>query len=145
LTKSLKLNYTASSSNIVQNYLNKDNEPIDSFKISDNYWNIGEPNKHAQQFVLSYEIPLSKIPVFGFVKANLTYTGDYNWQRSSEALTKIEVDGTSYNLGNTVQNANTTNLNASFNMESFYKYIGISKNSNNTRVPKKPTTPKVLS
>jgi cell surface protein SprA len=31
LTKSLKLNYTASSNNIVRNYLNQDNEPIDSF------------------------------------------------------------------------------------------------------------------
>jgi cell surface protein SprA len=29
LTKSLKLNYTASSNNIVRNYLNQDNEPID--------------------------------------------------------------------------------------------------------------------
>ncbi|HEU4789969.1 MAG TPA: cell surface protein SprA, partial [Flavobacterium sp.] len=142
LTKSLKLNYTASSSNIVKNYLDKNGEPIDSFKISDNYWNVGEPNKHTQQLVLNYEIPLSKIPVFSFAKANLTYTGDYNWQRSSEALTKIEVDGTTYNLGNTVQNANTINLNASFNMESFYKYIGITKSTKNASIAKKPITPK---
>ncbi|WP_281637277.1 cell surface protein SprA [Flavobacterium marginilacus] len=142
LTKSLKLNYMASSSNIVKNYLNNDNEPIDMFKISENYWNIGDPNKHTQQFVLNYEIPLSKIPAFSFVKANLSYTGDYNWQRSSEALSKIEVDDSTYNLGNTVQNASTTNLNMTLNMESFYKYIGISKSSNTTVATSKKTVPK---
>lgn len=136
LTKSLKLNYSSSSSNIVKNYLNNDNQPIDDFKISDNYLNLGEPNKHAQKIIVTYDIPLDKIPVFNFVKANLTYTGDYNWQRSSEALTKIEVDGTNYNLGNTVQNANTSNLSASFNMETFYKYIGISKENMPKSTPK---------
>jgi cell surface protein SprA len=137
LTKSLKLNYTSSSSNIVKNYLNQDNEPIDSFKILDNYWNIGEPNKHTQKLIVSYEIPINKFPVFSFVKANLNYTGDYNWQRSSEALAKIEVDGIKYNLGNTIQNSNTSNLNASFNMETFYKYIGISVKTNNSNAAKK--------
>nr|WP_315247241.1 cell surface protein SprA [uncultured Flavobacterium sp.] len=139
LTKSLRLNFTSSSGNIVKNYLNSDNLPIDNFKISDNYFNPGKPNKHTQKLVITYEIPLNKIPVFSFVKANLTYTGDYNWQRSSEALTKIEVAGVNYNLGNTVQNANTSNLSASFNMETFYKYVGISKTAD-VKTPAKKTT-----
>ncbi|MEN2399090.1 cell surface protein SprA [Flavobacterium sp. MC2016-06] len=139
LTKSLKLNYTASSSNIVKDYLNKDGEPIDSFKISDNYFNIGDPNKHTQKLIVTYDIPINKLPVFSFVKANVSYTGDYSWQRSSEALSKIEVDGISYDLGNTIQNANTSSLNASFNMESFYKYIGISKTSKASNQPQKKT------
>ncbi|PXY39575.1 cell surface protein SprA [Flavobacterium cheongpyeongense] len=137
LTKSLKLNYTSSSSNIVKTYLNSENQPIDDFKISDNYFNLGEPNKYNQKLVVTYEIPINKIPVFNFVKANLTYTGDYNWQRSSEALAKIEVNGINYNLGNTVQNANTSNLSASFNMETFYKYIGIAKIIPTKSAPKK--------
>ncbi|WP_433763927.1 cell surface protein SprA [Flavobacterium ginsenosidimutans] len=142
LTKSLKLNFTSSTSNIVKNYLDSNNQPIDGFKISDHYFDIGEPNKHVQKLVVNYEIPISKIPLFSFVKANLTYTGDYNWQRSSEALTKIEVDGVTYNLGNTVQNANTSNLNATFNMETLYKYLGISKNTANKNIPKKNTVVK---
>lgn len=142
LTKSLKLNFTSSTSNIVKNYLDNNNQPIDGFKISDHYFDIGEPNKHVQKLVVNYEIPISKIPLFSFVKANLTYTGDYNWQRSSEALTKIEVDGVTYNLGNTVQNANTSNLNATFNMETLYKYLGISKTANNKNIAQKATAVK---
>ena len=142
LTKSLKLNYTASSSNIVKNYMNDDNEPIESFSIWDSYWDIGDPNQHMQQLMVNYEIPLNKIPIFSFVKANYTYTGDYSWRRASEALSEIQIDGTNYNLGNTVQNANSNNLNATFNMETFYKYLGITKTKNNAVPKPKAAAPK---
>jgi cell surface protein SprA len=82
----LKVGYTASSGNIVKNYLNENNEPIDSFTIWDSYWDIGSPNQHMQQLVINYEIPINKIPLFSFVKANYSYTGDYNWQKSSHFL-----------------------------------------------------------
>ena len=142
LTKSLKLNYTASSSNIVKNYLNEDNEPIDSFTIWDSYWDIGDPNQHMQQLVLNYEIPISKIPLFSFVKANYSYTGDYSWQRTSNALSQIKIDGQDYNLGNTIQNASSNNLNASFNMDMLYKYLGVTKNNNKTLPKPKAAAPK---
>ena len=136
LTKALKINYTASSNNIVKNYLNQDNEPIDSFTIWDSYWNIGTPNQHMQQLVVNYEIPINKIPLFSFVKANYSYTGDYSWQRASNALSQIEIGGIDYNLGNTIQNARSNNLNATFNMDLLYKYLGLTKN--NAKVTMKP-------
>ena len=139
LTKSLKLNYTASSRNIVKNYLNADDEPIDNFTIWNSYLDVGTPNNHIQQFILNYDIPLYKIPALSFVKASLSYTGDYSWQSASTALTNIEIEGNTYNLGNTVQNSNSTSLNTTFNMESLYKYIGLSKKSS---IAPKPTVPK---
>lgn len=142
LTKSLKLNYTASSSNIVKKYLNEDNEPIDTFTIWDSYWDIGDPNQHMQQLVLNYDIPINKIPLFSFIKANYSYTGDYSWQRTSNALSQIEIDGIDYNLGNTVQNANSNNLNATFNMDMLYKYLGLTNNANKTAPKPKTTAPK---
>jgi cell surface protein SprA len=142
LTKSLKLNYTASSSNIVKNYLNENNEPIDTFTIWDSYWDIGDPNQHMQQLVLNYELPINKIPLFSFIKANYTYTGDYSWQRASNALSQIEIDGNNYNLGNTIQNASSNNLNATFNMDAFYKYVGLSKNTSKSVAKPKAAIPK---
>ena len=142
LTKSLKLNYTASSNNIVRNYLNQDNEPIDSFTIWDSYWDIGTPNQHMQQLVVNYEIPINKIPLLGFVKANYTYTGDYTWQRASTALSQIEIDNVSFNLGNTIQNARSNNLNANLNMEMLYKYLGLSQKGNSSIAKPKATIPK---
>lgn len=142
LTKALKLNYTASSSNIVKSYLNDKNEPIDSFTIWDSYWDIGDPNQHMQQIVLNYELPINKIPLFSFVKANYSYTGDYSWQRASNALSQIEIEGSSYNLGNTIQNANSNNLNATFNMDALYKYLGLTKAKNSFAPKTKAAAPK---
>jgi cell surface protein SprA len=137
LTKNLKFNYTASSGNIVKNYMNADNVPIDDLTIWDSYWNIGEANQHMQQLVLNYEIPLDKIPVFSFIKANYSYTGDYSWQRASLALSQYTAtDGTTYDLGNTVQNAISHNLNATLNMDLFYKYVGLTKRSQMKAKPK---------
>ena len=129
LTKSLKVNYTASSNNIVKSYLNEDNEPIDSFTIWDSYWDPGQTNHHMQQLVVNYELPINKIPALSFIKANYSYTGDYSWQQTSTALSNINIDGTDYNLGNTVQNASSHNLNATFSMDTFYKYLGLTKKS----------------
>ncbi len=140
LTKSLKLNYTASSSNIVKSYLNEDNEPIDSFTIWDSYWDMGDPNQHMQQLVVNYELPINKIPLFSFIKATFSYTGDYSWQRTSNALSQITIGGQDFNLGNTIQNASSSNLNANLTMETLYKYLGISK-TNKKPVPKPKTAP----
>ncbi|MDR6844149.1 cell surface protein SprA [Flavobacterium granuli] len=129
LTKSLKINYTAASRNLVKNYLDADDQPMNDVTIWDGYFDTGTANFHMQQFVLNYEIPFDKIPFLSFIKANYSYTGDYSWQQSSEALSNIQIGGVYYNLGSTVQNARSTNFNSTFNMETLYKYIGISKSS----------------
>ncbi|WP_370519341.1 cell surface protein SprA [Flavobacterium sp. 9AF] len=126
LSKSLRVNYTASTSNIVRNYLDDSDTPIDGLDIWDDYWNIGESNQHTQQIVVNYDLPINKIPALSFVKSNYSYTGDFNWQRSSDAFSTIEAeDGTEYQLGNTIQNANSHKLNTTLNMDLFYKYIGL--------------------
>jgi cell surface protein SprA len=142
LTKALKINYTASSANIVKSYLNADNEPLENFSIWDKYFDVGRANQHTQQFVLNYDLPINKIPFLSFVKANYSYTGDYQWQRTSEALSNIEIDGANYNLGNTIQNASSNTLNSTFSMDTFYKYIGLTKGANKTGPKPVPVAPK---
>lgn len=134
LTKALKLNYTAATSNIVRNYLDDQGNTIDSFSIWQDYWNFGEANTHNQQLTVNYELPLSKLPFLSFLKATYTYTGDFNWQRASIAESNFETenaDGTFsiYNLGNTIQNNGAHRLNTALNMDLFYKYIGLTKSS----------------
>lgn len=138
LTKALKINYSASSGNIVKSYLNPDNTSKDELTVWDDYWNIGTPNQHQQQLVVNYELPINKIPIFSFIKANYSYTADYSWQRASEALSQIEIDGASYNLGNTIQNANSTNFNTTFNMDNLYRYLGLTKSKAQTNSRPKP-------
>jgi cell surface protein SprA len=89
---------------------------------------------------VNYDLPINKIPLFSFVKSTYSYTGNYSWQKASNALSSVEAaDGTLYNLGNTIQNSASNKLNTTFNMDGFYKYIGLAK-----RTKKGPqATPKV--
>jgi len=142
LTKSLKLNFNATSNNIVRNYMDENNVPDNSYTIWTDYWNIGSPNQHNQQLTVNYELPLNKIPFLSFVKSSYTYTGNYSWQRSSLAFSSVISNGVEYSLGNTIQNAGSHKLNTQFNMETFYKYLGLNKTKKQTKTtqagPPKP-------
>ncbi len=128
LTKSLRLNLTASNNNIVRNYFNED-EPEESLDRIDNtlglwdgFFDIGEPNRHSQQMQVNYEVPFSKIPVLDFINTQYTYTSNFDWQRGGDALR--EVAGQDIN---TVQNANTHTITSSLTMQKFYDMIGLKK------------------
>ncbi|WP_353776835.1 cell surface protein SprA [Winogradskyella sp. 3972H.M.0a.05] len=146
LTNALSINFTAANSNIVRNYfiddrLNGRQDP--TLDIWDGFFDFGDPNIQNQQLQLNYELPLYKIPTLSFLKANYSYTGDFQWQKGSDLNLNFEAlvdDGQggqfldTFNLGNSIQNANTHTLNTTLSMESLYRYIGLSKrNTRNAR------------
>jgi cell surface protein SprA len=143
LTKSLRLTYTGGSSNIVRNYYDDQRNVIESNTIWDDYFNIGETNQFAQQVQLNYELPFSKIPFLAFVRSSYEYTGNFNWQRASDAYSTVDLEGITYNLGNTIQNSLTQRLNTSLNMETFYRYLGLVKKQkrSNTNTKKAAIVP----
>jgi len=147
ITQALQLNFTASNNNIVRNYF-KDNiingEQDSALNVWDGFFDVGDPNRQFQQIGINYEIPLYKIPTLSFLTATYSYTGDFQWQKGSDLYGDIVADdGKSYDLGNTIQNANTHNINSSLDMKKFYKYIGLVKKPvRGTRTAKRqPTTP----
>ncbi|WP_294818439.1 cell surface protein SprA [uncultured Flavobacterium sp.] len=146
ITKSLKFNYSVATSNIVRNYMDENNMPIQDLTVWNDFWNTGEANSHMQKFIVNYELPLNKIPALSFVKSTYTYNGTFNWQRSSDALSTInaltdpgrpELGYRDFNLGNTIQNANIHTLNTTLNMDLLYKYIGLGQ-----KKPAKNAAPK---
>jgi cell surface protein SprA len=138
LTKALKLNFNAASNNLVRNYLDANNEPDNTNTVFTDYFNVGTPNLHTQQLAVNYDLPIDKIPFLNFIKSSYTYTGNFSWQRASIATeTFLAQDGNTYNLGNTIQNSGAHRLNTTFNMTTFYKFLGLEKNN-------KKTTTKVI-
>lgn len=137
LTKSLRLNLTGSNNAIVRNYFNEEGDPNSGFReelgLWDGFWDLGEPNRHAQQLELNYEIPLSKIPALDFINAQYSYTSNFDWQRGGDAL--IEVAGSAIN---TIQNANTHNITASMSMQKFYDLLGLKKRDGKTQANAAP-------
>ena len=130
LTDALQFNFSASNNNIVRNYF-KDNiingEQDATLDVWDGLFDFGDPNRQNQDLGITYQLPINKIPTFSFINATYAYTGNFQWQKGSDLYGNLELDGQTYDLGHTIQNANTHNLNASLDMNRFYKYIGLVK------------------
>ncbi len=130
ISKSLSLNYGITNNNIVRNYFLDDD--INGIQDSDlDIWSglfdFGDPNRQIQQISLNYDIPLRKIPTFDFIRATYSYTGDYQWQKGSDLFGNLTLDGVTYDLGNSISNSNTHNLNTMLDMPKFYRYLGLKK------------------
>ncbi|MGC1516665.1 MAG: cell surface protein SprA, partial [Maribacter sp.] len=139
LTKSLRLNLTASNNNIVRNYLNED-EPFESpdrimneLGLWDGFFDIGEPNRHSQQMQLNYEVPFSKLPALDFISTQYTYTSNFDWQRGGDAVRFVVGSDI-----NTVQNANTHTITSSLTLQKFYDKIGLKKREAPKAAPASP-------
>ena len=140
LTKSLRINLTAANNNIVRNYYEEQGNPfsniLQDLSVWDGFFDIGEPNRHAQQMQLNYEIPLNKIPIFDFVNAQYTYTSNFEWQRGGDAINLAVAKEQNPGVPeeelilpsiNTVQNANTHSLTMALTMQRLYDRLGLKK------------------
>ncbi len=132
LSKSLRVNLTASNNNIVRNFFNIDEDEDsginEDLNIWDAFFDVGEPNRHGQQLQLNYELPFDKFPFLNFINAQYSYTSNFDWQRGGDALVEVAEEelgeGTQIN---TIQNASTHNLTANLTMQGFYDYLGLKK------------------
>ena len=132
LTKSLRANFTTSNNRIVTNYIDDEGFADNTIGVWDGFFDIGDPNQHFQSLQVNYDLPFDKFPFLKFIKATYSYTGDFQWQDGSDLFNNIEIplaDGTvdSFNLGNSIQNAQTHRINSSLDMNSFYRYVGLTK------------------
>ena len=135
ISENLTINYNLGNNNIVRNYFIDDqiNGLQDTeLDIWDKFFDIGDPNRQVQQIAINYELPINKIPTFNFLKTSYSYTGDYQWQKGSDLFGNLTLNGETYDLGNSISNANTHNINSSMDMQKLYRYLGLTKFNRNT-------------
>ncbi len=124
LTKSLNFNFTSANNRIVKNFIDENNNVDNTIDVWSGFFDIGDPNTLSQQLQVNYEVPINKIPLFKFMRATYSYNADFQWVKGSEALKTLEDIP---DLGNTVQNANVHTVNGSLDMNTLYKYVGLTK------------------
>ncbi len=134
LTKSLNFNFTSANNRIVKNFIDEDNNVDNSIDLWSGFMDVGDPNTHSQQLQVNYEIPFNKIPVFKFMRATYSYNADFQWVKGSEIFKTLDDIP---DLGNTVQNANVHSVNGSLDMNSLYKYVGLTKKKPGRRSTKR--------
>jgi len=86
---------------------------------------FGENTIYRQQMNLDVNLPLNKIPILDFMTVTYRYGGTYTWNRRPFAADD--------SIGNTIQNTNTHNYTANFNMVQLYNKIPYFKRINSGR------------
>lgn len=138
LTSSLRFNFTSSNNRIVNNYIDADGNANDAIGVWDGFFNVGVPNNHTQSLQVNYDLPFSKFPFLRFIRSTYSYTGDYQWQKSSDQYSELTIEMSNgetetYNLGNSIQNGSTHQINTSVDMRTFYRYVGLTKITPNSK------------
>ncbi|MEJ6982511.1 cell surface protein SprA [Pedobacter sp. P351] len=125
LSKSLKLDFNATNYSVID-------EPegrIDGLK-RDTVWNnlkkLGRNTDYNHTLNLNYTVPINKIPGLSWTNLVARYGTNFNWR--TEPLSTLR--NPKIDLGNTIQNARTIQLNPSLNFISLYNKFGFVRKAN---------------
>jgi len=131
LSRSLKLEYSAqNTSRIDEPYgmVDKDRDKDSYEHWRDSVWsnikNFGRNTQYNQNLILTYNIPINKLPLLDWINASARYNGTFNWD-ASPILKTSEIE-----LGNTIRNSRTYQLNGQANLLSLYNKAGFLKRIN---------------
>ncbi len=130
LTKNLRLNYTsATHAEVEEPYgvVNKDLYPDEYTAWKDtvrrSLFSLGRPIGFQQTFNATYKLPFDMFPVTDWISADFRFASSYNWDRGVSLAGGVE-------MGNTVSNQRSIDVNSRFNLEALYNKIPYLKNVN---------------
>ena len=124
ITKNLKFDFSATNASRIDEPDGKiTKEKRDT--IMQNIYDFGRTTQYHHVFNLNYNIPINKIPIFNWLSSSARYSGTFDWEASPIVADKT-VD-----LGNTITNSNSKQLNGQANMLSLYNKIKYLQKINN--------------
>lgn len=126
LTRSLTLDFDATNYSIIDEPDGK----IEGMKrdtVWQNMKRLGRTTDYTHNLNIAYALPINKIPGMDWVNVATRYGTSFNWQ--TEALSTLQ--DPSINLGNTIQNSRTVQINPTLNFASLYNKIGFLKRAKN--------------
>jgi cell surface protein SprA len=121
IAKSLKLVYSADNLSQIREPDGKIDTQTEKNSIRDEVYKFGTTTKYGQRVKIDYTIPINKFPLLDWVTSTTSYTGGYDWARSS-----FNAD----TLGNLLSNNNSKTLNVQMNMPTLYNRIPYFKKVN---------------
>jgi cell surface protein SprA len=126
LTNSLSLDFDATNYSIID-------EPdgrIEGLKrdtVWQNLKTLGRTTDYNHNLNIRYLLPINKIPGLDWVTVATTYGTNFNWQ--TEPLSTLR--DPNINLGNTIQNSRTLQLNPTLNFNNLFNKFGFIRQSTN--------------
>ena len=84
---------------------------------------FGRPIDYQQTFNASYKLPFDKIPATDWITADTRFNSSYNWDRGVSLSDGRE-------MGNTISNQRSIDVNGRFNLETLYNKVPFLKATN---------------
>ena len=158
LTKSIKINYDASATAVVDEYrqtgiaptaeernwedpfgndvtdlVRQDPGAVDRFRW-DNIKRFGRLKNYDQGLSINYNVPFKYFPGLDWITARASYQADYTWTAASLA---------NFSLGNVIQNRQNRSVSATFGFDKLYGKVGyLKKIEGNNRASARRRTPR---
>ncbi len=121
LTKSLKFDFNADVLADIDEPAGRLDTRDEKDSVKTNLRNLGRLKNYHHVSNVTYNIPLSKIPLTDWITASVRYSGDYRWTAGALALVENTTDEYAVNsFKNTIQNAQTINYTTNLNFSSLY-------------------------
>jgi cell surface protein SprA len=144
VTRQLKIDFTATN-------ISRIDEPsggVDKRRYASEYkvWrdsvlnnlrHFGRTTSYNHFINVNYNIPVNKIPLLGWMNANVRYGSDYTWLAGP-----LFPDSMKINLGNTIKNHNDISVTGSGTLTTLYNKIKFLKNIENSTRPDAPVSSK---
>ena len=111
LTRSLSFDYTATNKSRIDEPYGRINTPEKQDTLWSRIKQFGRNTFYAQTFNASYNLPLSKLPLTDWTSVRLTYSANYAWTAASTLAR---------DLGNTVTNTQTKQINGELKFNDLY-------------------------
>lgn len=104
--------------------------------MKDSIWrsirDFGRTTQYNQTTAVNWTLPINKFPWFSWITANASYTGNYTWN-AAPLFTRPDGSVTADSVGNTIQNSQNMQLNATGNLTNLYNKIPFLKKINQKR------------
>lgn len=136
LTKALKLDFNARMDSRIDELSGPARSDSNQAYIRDNLLSGGRPTRFHQTLNLNWTVPINKLPYLEFINLTTRFSGDYDWITNSTRALDPETNPELY-FGNTLQNGNTIQVNASLNMLTLYNKVPYLQRVNSGQASKK--------
>ncbi|WP_447640712.1 MULTISPECIES: T9SS outer membrane translocon Sov/SprA [Chitinophagaceae] len=129
LTKNLNLDYSAINNSVVDEPYGALDTKAKKDSVWRNFWKGGRTITFQQKSVLSYNLPLDKLPLTDWIRAQYNYSTGYNW---------IAANLLARDLGNIVENSRQGTLQADLDFTRLYNKSAFLRKANEPSIPNQP-------
>ncbi|RFZ81284.1 cell surface protein SprA [Mucilaginibacter terrenus] len=129
LSKSLQMDIDATNLSVVDEPAGRVNG-LKRDTLWQNLMRLGRTTNYNHTINFNYTTPVNKIPGLDWTALVTRYSTHFNWQSQPE----FAINNPDYNVGNSIQNSRTVQLNPTLNFNIFYnKFAALRRNNNGDR------------